>query len=96
MTAELASMLRRAAVAHCEHEKGIGETDPSWPELYYCAAYALRLQVSDWLQQAMLASAATRRSLSCVTQSSRSRPSESTSRCLGGPSRSDHRGSRRR
>jgi catechol 2,3-dioxygenase-like lactoylglutathione lyase family enzyme len=36
-TADLSSALRRAAVAHGEHEKRIGEADESWPDWY--AAY---------------------------------------------------------
>ena len=35
--ADLASALRRAAAAHGEHEKRIGEADPNWPDWY--AAY---------------------------------------------------------
>lgn len=31
---DLASALRRAAAAHGEHEKRIGEADPSWPDWY--------------------------------------------------------------
>lgn len=31
---ELAEALRRAAAAHGEHEKEIGEPDPNWPEWY--------------------------------------------------------------
>ena len=34
---DLASALRRAAAAHGEHEKRIGEADPNWPDWY--AAY---------------------------------------------------------
>ena len=41
-TADLASALRRAAVAHGEHEKRIGEADASWPDWY--ADYLLREQ----------------------------------------------------
>jgi hypothetical protein len=33
----LAEALRRAAAAHGEHEKRIGEADPNWPDWY--AAY---------------------------------------------------------
>jgi catechol 2,3-dioxygenase-like lactoylglutathione lyase family enzyme len=36
-TGDLASALRRAAAAHGEHEKRIGEADPNWPDWY--AAY---------------------------------------------------------
>ncbi|WP_235453791.1 putative quinol monooxygenase [Streptomyces olivochromogenes] len=31
---ELASALRRAAAAHGEHEKRIGQEDPNWPDWY--------------------------------------------------------------
>ena len=31
---DLESALRRAAVAHGQHEKRIGEADPNWPEWY--------------------------------------------------------------
>lgn len=31
---DLASALRRAAAAHGEHEKRIGEADPNWPDWY--------------------------------------------------------------
>ena len=34
---DLADALRRAAAAHGEHEKRIGEADPDWPDWY--AAY---------------------------------------------------------
>jgi hypothetical protein len=30
----LASALRRAAIAHGEHENLIGEADPNWPDWY--------------------------------------------------------------
>ena len=30
----LAEALRRAAAAHGEHEKEIGEADPDWPDWY--------------------------------------------------------------
>jgi catechol 2,3-dioxygenase-like lactoylglutathione lyase family enzyme len=36
-TGDLAAALRRAAAAHGEHEKRIGEADPNWPDWY--AAY---------------------------------------------------------
>ena len=36
-TADLSSALRRAAIAHGEHEKRIGEADENWPDWY--AAY---------------------------------------------------------
>ena len=37
---DLASALRRAATAHGEHEKRIGQADPNWPDWYaeYLAA----------------------------------------------------------
>ena len=41
-TADLASALRRAAVAHGEHEKRIGEADANWPDWY--ADYMAREQ----------------------------------------------------
>jgi hypothetical protein len=31
---DLAEALRRAAAAHGEHEKEIGEVDPNWPDWY--------------------------------------------------------------
>jgi hypothetical protein len=34
---DLAEAMRRASVAHGEHEKRIGESDPNWPDWY--AAY---------------------------------------------------------
>jgi catechol 2,3-dioxygenase-like lactoylglutathione lyase family enzyme len=33
-TSDLADAMRRASVAHGEHEKRIGEADPNWPEWY--------------------------------------------------------------
>ena len=39
-TGDLASALRRAAAAHGEHEKRIGEADPNWPDWY--ADYIVR------------------------------------------------------
>jgi catechol 2,3-dioxygenase-like lactoylglutathione lyase family enzyme len=39
---DLASALRRAAAAHGEHEKRIGEADPNWPDWY--AAYMVAEQ----------------------------------------------------
>jgi hypothetical protein len=39
-TSDLASALRRAAAAHGEHEKRIGEADPNWPDWY--ADYIVR------------------------------------------------------
>ena len=41
-TADLASALRRAAAAHGEHEKRIGEADENWPDWY--AAYMVAEQ----------------------------------------------------
>jgi catechol 2,3-dioxygenase-like lactoylglutathione lyase family enzyme len=41
-TADLASALRRAAAAHGEHEKRIGEADANWPDWY--ADYMVREQ----------------------------------------------------
>ena len=31
---DLADAMRRAALAHGEHEKRIGEADPNWPDWY--------------------------------------------------------------
>ena len=31
---DLAAALRRAELAHAEHEKRIGESDPNWPDWY--------------------------------------------------------------
>jgi catechol 2,3-dioxygenase-like lactoylglutathione lyase family enzyme len=39
---DLASAMRRAASAHGEHEKRIGEADPNWPDWY--AEYMVREQ----------------------------------------------------
>jgi hypothetical protein len=39
---ELANAMRRASVAHGEHEKRIGKADPDWPEWY--AEYMLSEQ----------------------------------------------------
>jgi len=39
---DVASALRRAAAAHGEHEKRIGEADPDWPDWY--AEYMVREQ----------------------------------------------------
>jgi catechol 2,3-dioxygenase-like lactoylglutathione lyase family enzyme len=39
---DLASAMRRASVAHGEHEKRIGEADPNWPDWY--AAYMVAEQ----------------------------------------------------
>jgi hypothetical protein len=41
-TAELATAMRRASVAHGEHEKRIGAADPNWPDWY--AAYMVAEQ----------------------------------------------------
>jgi hypothetical protein len=39
---DLADAMRRASVAHGEHEKRIGEADPDWPDWY--AAYMVAEQ----------------------------------------------------
>lgn len=46
-TADLASALRRAAVAHGEHEARIGAEDPDWPDWY--ADYMVREQAGTEL-----------------------------------------------
>lgn len=46
---DLASALRRAAAAHGEHEKSIGEADPNWPDWY--AKYMVREQTGEELPQ---------------------------------------------
>ncbi len=46
-TADLASALRRAAAAHGEHEKRIGQADPDWPDWY--AAYMVAEQAGTEL-----------------------------------------------
>ena len=46
-TADLESALRRAAAAHGEHEKRIGEADPNWPVWY--AAYMVAERAGDEL-----------------------------------------------
>jgi hypothetical protein len=46
---ELASALRRAAVAHGKHEKRIGEADLNWPDWY--AEYIVREQTGAELPQ---------------------------------------------
>jgi catechol 2,3-dioxygenase-like lactoylglutathione lyase family enzyme len=46
---DLASALRRAAAAHGEHEKRIGEADPNWPDWY--AEYMVREQAGEPLPQ---------------------------------------------
>jgi len=48
-TAELASALRRAAIAHGEHEKRTGGHDENWPDWY--AAYMVAEQAGDELPQ---------------------------------------------
>jgi catechol 2,3-dioxygenase-like lactoylglutathione lyase family enzyme len=44
---DLAAALRRAAAAHGEHEKRIGEADPNWPDWY--AEYMVREQAGEEL-----------------------------------------------
>jgi predicted enzyme related to lactoylglutathione lyase len=44
---DLASAMRRASVAHGEHEKRIGEADPDWPDWY--AAYMVAEQAGTEL-----------------------------------------------
>ena len=46
-TVDLASALRRAAAAHGEHEKGIGQADANWPDWY--AAYMVAEQAGGEL-----------------------------------------------
>src|SRR5271166_4306002 len=46
---DLASALRRAAAAHGEHEKRIGEADPNWPDWY--AEYMVREKTGEELPQ---------------------------------------------
>lgn len=46
---DLASALRRAAAAHGEHEKRIGQPDANWPDWY--AAYMVAEQVGTTLPQ---------------------------------------------
>jgi len=46
---DLASALRRAAAAHGEHEKRIGEADPNWPDWY--AAYMVAEQAGKGLPE---------------------------------------------
>ena len=46
-TSDLASAMRRAAVAHGEHEKRIGAADPNWPDWY--AAYIVAEQAGEEL-----------------------------------------------
>ena len=45
--ADLASAMRRAAAAHGEHEKRIGQADPNWPDWY--AAYMVAEQAGTEL-----------------------------------------------
>jgi hypothetical protein len=47
--ADLANAMRRAAVAHGEHEKRIGEADENWPDWY--AAYMVAEQAGMELPQ---------------------------------------------
>ena len=47
--ADLASALRRAAAAHGEHEKRIGQADANWPDWY--AEYMVREQAGSELPQ---------------------------------------------
>jgi len=47
--ADLAEALRRAAAAHGEHEKRIGEEDPDWPDWY--AEYMVRERAGEELPQ---------------------------------------------
>jgi hypothetical protein len=44
---DLASAMRRASVAHGEHEKRIGRTDANWPDWY--AAYMVAEQTGAML-----------------------------------------------
>ena len=46
---DLASALRRAAAAHGEHEKRIGQPDPNWPDWY--AEHMVREQTGQELPQ---------------------------------------------
>ena len=46
-TADLASAMRRAAIAHGEHEKRIGAADANWPDWY--AAYMVAEQAGQEL-----------------------------------------------
>jgi len=48
-TNDLASALRRAAAAHGQHEKRIGQADPNWPDWY--ADYMVREQAGQDLPQ---------------------------------------------
>ena len=46
---DLAGALRRAAAAHGEHEKRIGQRDENWPDWY--AEYMVREQTGEGLPQ---------------------------------------------
>jgi catechol 2,3-dioxygenase-like lactoylglutathione lyase family enzyme len=46
---DLASAMRRASIAHGEHEKRIGAADPNWPDWY--AAYMVAEQAGSELPQ---------------------------------------------
>jgi catechol 2,3-dioxygenase-like lactoylglutathione lyase family enzyme len=46
---DLAVALRRAAAAHGQHEKRIGQSDPNWPDWY--AAYMVAEQAGEGLPQ---------------------------------------------
>ena len=48
-TSDLASALRRAAAAHGEHEKRIGQADENWPDWY--ADYMVKEQAGEALPQ---------------------------------------------
>ena len=47
--ADLADAMRRASVAHGEHEKRIGAADPNWPDWY--AAYMVAEQAGTELPE---------------------------------------------
>ena len=47
--ADLSQALQRAAAAHGEHEKRIGQADPNWPDWY--AKYMVREQSGEELPQ---------------------------------------------
>jgi len=46
-TGDLANAMRRASIAHGEHEKRIGAADPDWPDWY--AAYMVAEQAGTQL-----------------------------------------------
>jgi hypothetical protein len=46
-TADLSNAMRRASIAHGEHEKRIGEADENWPDWY--AAYMVAEQAGTEL-----------------------------------------------